>query len=146
MNDEMEDNANETFVIPSQGNSEKLFKYENCEFEAARKSDVMKHKTANHNWCSFCFSSFVTQERLKLHISKRIVIYWRLTELTMEIVHVSMLCAFILILVFLHRNVLNYVWFPWNIFCETCTFFLPTRFAGLTTLLGVQNYHDWVLG
>ena len=43
VNDELEDNANKTFVNPSQGQSETMFKCENCDFEAARKSDVMKH-------------------------------------------------------------------------------------------------------
>ena len=69
--EEIDDTANKTFVNPSQDLSEQMFKCENCEYEAARKSDVLQHKIASHNWCSFCYCSFVTQERLKLHISKR---------------------------------------------------------------------------
>ena len=66
------DTVNKTFINHSQvNNSEKMFKCENCEFRASSKSDVNNHKTASHNWCPICYSSFVTQERLTKHTTKK---------------------------------------------------------------------------
>jgi hypothetical protein len=66
------DTVNRTFINHSQdNNSEKMFKCEICEFRALKKSDVNNHKTKIHNWCPTCFSSFVTQERLIKHTTKK---------------------------------------------------------------------------
>jgi hypothetical protein len=72
LNDKENESFNKTFVNPSQEmTSENTFKCENCDFRAANKDDMMKHKTTSHNWCDICFSSFVTQERLNLHLKKK---------------------------------------------------------------------------
>ena len=72
VNERKDDGLNRTFSNPSQVNtSEKKFRCENCEFIAETKSDLNIHKTEIHNWCPACFSSFITQERLNLHISKK---------------------------------------------------------------------------
>jgi hypothetical protein len=64
--------VNWTFINHSQdNNSEKMFKSENCEFRALNKSDVKNHKKTIHNWCPTCFTSFVTQERLIKHTTKK---------------------------------------------------------------------------
>ena len=34
------------------------------------KDDIKKHKTTSNTWCDICCSSFVTQERLNLHLKK----------------------------------------------------------------------------
>ena len=66
------DSFNKTFVNPSQDiTRENTFKCEACDFTAVSKDDVNKHKTVIHNWCDICFSSFVTQERLNLHLKKK---------------------------------------------------------------------------
>ena len=72
MIDRADETANKTFSNPSQvNNSGKMIKCEVCDFRSARKSDVMDHKTETHNWCHICFSSFVTQDRLKEHLRKK---------------------------------------------------------------------------
>ena len=70
-NDKDDETMNRTFSNPSQDTSLKKFECENCDFRAESKSDLNNHKTAIHNWCPTCFSSFITQERLILHKSKK---------------------------------------------------------------------------
>ena len=48
----------------------KTFKCKQCNFEAARKEIMKQHKLDIHNWCSVCFSTFTTKEKLTLHIGK----------------------------------------------------------------------------
>ena len=67
----MNDTMNRTFSNPSQDLIDKKFQCENCSFRAETKSDLNNHKTTIHNWCPFCYSSFVTQERLSLHKRKK---------------------------------------------------------------------------
>jgi hypothetical protein len=61
-----------TFNNPSQTDNkfseQQTFKCEQCDFKAARKFDLENHKEEKHNWCSFCFSTYKTQEILKDHI------------------------------------------------------------------------------
>ena len=73
--DEMNENE-KTFNNPSQENktpSENIYKYkcERCDFKAATKNDFDSHKKEVHNWCTICFSSFSSQERLKKHSIKK---------------------------------------------------------------------------
>ena len=66
------DCVNETFQNPSQVNiksTEKLFKCETCDFETATKGDIVEHKKETHNWCSLCFSSFNSQDKLEEHVT-----------------------------------------------------------------------------
>ena len=72
-NDEHDEAVNKTFFNPTQievPSCELMFKCENCEYRASRKSEVNSHKTACHNWCSLCFSTFNSKEKLKDHINK----------------------------------------------------------------------------
>ena len=72
VNDRENDSFNKTFVNPSQDSKrENIFQCETCDFRAICKDDLKKHKIASHNWCDICFSSFVSQERLNLHMKKK---------------------------------------------------------------------------
>ena len=67
-----EDTANKTFINPTQvGNIDCIIKCEICDFEASTRSEFDNHKTRSHNWCSLCFSSFISQERLKKHLKNK---------------------------------------------------------------------------
>ena len=46
------------------------FKCKMCDFASACKSDLKNHKKTIHNWCFICFSSFVSQDKLKDHFVK----------------------------------------------------------------------------
>ena len=72
--DEHEETANKTFINPTQVDTydgELRIKCESCDFRAMSKSEVNNHRTASHNWCSFCFSSFISQEKLKKHLKNK---------------------------------------------------------------------------
>ena len=78
--DEMDDAANKTFINPTQvenTDSNLTIKCEICDFRAMSQSEIKNHKTVTHNWCNICFSSFVSQERLKKHLKNKHKIQWR---------------------------------------------------------------------
>ena len=54
-NDDHDNTVNETFFNPTQVENtpcEKMFKCENCEYRAARKSEVVNHKITIYNCAS----------------------------------------------------------------------------------------------
>ena len=72
--DEKDDAANKTFINPTQvenTDSNLTIKCEICDFRAMSQSEIKNHKTVTHNWCNICFSSFVSQERLKKHLKNK---------------------------------------------------------------------------
>ena len=72
--DEHDDSSNKTFINPTQVDdteSDLKFKCEVCDFRARSKNEVNDHKTTSHNWCRYCFSSFISQERLKKHLKNK---------------------------------------------------------------------------
>ena len=63
--------TNSTFINPSQFDQSCngiFFKCEVCDFISARKTIIKDLKESTHNWCSICFSTFKTQEKLKNHL------------------------------------------------------------------------------
>ena len=69
--DQEDEMSDRTFVNPSQSDkSEELFKCEICDFASARKEIIENHKELIHNWCPQCYSSFTTQNKLRIHIKK----------------------------------------------------------------------------
>jgi uncharacterized Zn-finger protein len=71
MNENDNESVNKTFLNPSQADmisNEKVFKCLQCDFETTTKGDIVEHKRESHNWCSFCFSTFSSQEILKDHV------------------------------------------------------------------------------
>ena len=72
--DEMneKESVNKTFFNPSQEHiisNESIFKCLHCDFKTATKRDIVEHKRESHNWCSFCFSTFNSQEILEEHVN-----------------------------------------------------------------------------
>jgi hypothetical protein len=74
-NDELDDQenmvTNSTFINPSQfehSSRGTFFKCDICDFVTARQTFIKDHKELTHNWCSLCFSSFKTQEKMKKHV------------------------------------------------------------------------------
>ena len=68
------DVSNPTFLNPSQ--NDKLPSAENfiCKmynFSSTTKTCKNDHKEENHNWCSWCNSSFSSKENLKKHRKKK---------------------------------------------------------------------------
>ena len=62
---------NKTFQNPSQSENntcEKLFECEKCDVKVATKSELVNHKEKSHNWCSKCFSSYNSKDKLMDHI------------------------------------------------------------------------------
>ena len=73
-NDEQNDISNQTFINPTQvenADCDQVIECEVCDFRARSRSDIIDHKTKSHNWCSICFSSFISQERLKKHLKSK---------------------------------------------------------------------------
>ena len=78
--DEQDDTVNKTFINPTQVDNtvnDVMIKCDTCEFQANCKSDINKHKHTIHNWCKFCFSSFIIKERLNNHIKKKHDKFWK---------------------------------------------------------------------
>ena len=72
--EEHDDSANKKFINPTQvdiSECDLKIKCEICDFRARSKDEVNNHKTTTHNLCSFCLSSFVSQERLKKHLKNK---------------------------------------------------------------------------
>ena len=72
--DEQDESANKTFINPTQVENtdcDLIIKCDICDFQASSRSEFNNHKTKSHNWCSFCFSSFISQERLKKHLKNK---------------------------------------------------------------------------
>ena len=61
--DEQDDTVNKTFINPTQVDNtdcERMIKCDTCDFQAKSKSEINTHKATSHNWCEFCFSSFIS--------------------------------------------------------------------------------------
>jgi hypothetical protein len=74
--DDAEKGNDTTFINPSQTDKllsakPKVFKCEICDFECSRKNLLDDHKGAAHNWCTLCYSSFKSQEKLNNHKKKK---------------------------------------------------------------------------
>ena len=67
LNENENESVNKTFLNPSQADiisNENVFKCLQCDFETATKGDIVEHKRESHNWCSFCFSTLSSQEKI----------------------------------------------------------------------------------
>ena len=71
---EEDDTVNKTFINPTQVDNtdfERMIKCDTCDFQTKSKSEVNTHKATSHNWCEFCYSSFISHEKLNNHKKKK---------------------------------------------------------------------------
>jgi hypothetical protein len=84
--DDIENGNDPTFINPSQFDnllSAQVFKCEICDFESSTQICISNHKEAIHNWCSLCYSSLKSKEKLKNHKKKKHTLKSKLTGLAL---------------------------------------------------------------